>query len=94
MKKETCSNKILNKKTNTSKLAIDLGSRLVNYQVTQLNTVSDNSNKLVNKNASKTLQQERRNTRFSRAKQNRLFLSFSKRFSEQMQSFSSGSVQR
>lgn len=94
MKKDTCNNKLLKEKQNTCKPSLDLGRRLAKYEVNQSNTGSDNNIKLANKYSQKPLQQKRRNTRFSRAKQNSLFVSFSKRFSEQIQSFSSASFQR
>lgn len=94
MKKETCNSKLLKEKQNTSKPSLDLGSRLADYEINQSNTGSDNNIKLAAKYSQKTLQQRHRNTRFSRAKQNSLFVSFTKRFSEQIQSFSSASFQR
>lgn len=95
MKKQNISNKALNKKSDNGKPGIDLGNRLANYQVNQLNTASDNKNELNAKNSRKALQQKRRNRRFSRVKRNSLSLClpFSERFLQQMQLLSGGSVQ-
>lgn len=88
MKKQSCGNKNVTKKNNSSNPGLDLGSRLANYQVNQLNNGSDNNGKLVGKKSNKTLkilQQERTNIRFSRSKKNRLLISFNEKFCQEIE---------